>query len=207
MDMDCETLNAILKNCPSLEKFSLMGELGSYPWSSKKIKIQSPNLKFLELIGITFQEMDVSVENLEVLVLQVTCPPETLQIYALRLKALRSTCKATIQSILKIPDIIDYHNLPHPFVENNGSNSSGYYCTESWEKLKYDCITYELKFATIRGFTGRRGEVEFVKHLIKNAYNIDIISIICNDSKVAEEVKWLFHIPRASVDLSLMICF
>ncbi|KAL4381445.1 hypothetical protein AHAS_Ahas04G0134200 [Arachis hypogaea] len=39
-----------------------------------------------------------------------------------------------------------------------------------WERNNlYNCINHTLKFATIKGFTGKEQEVNFIEHVIKNA--------------------------------------
>ncbi|KAK7247126.1 hypothetical protein RIF29_42003 [Crotalaria pallida] len=259
--MDDETLNGILKNCSSLEKFSLVDSTSPMlvmrnrnPASRnlisvKKLNIRNPSLKILELQSLTVQEIDVSVENLQVLELEnITCPPKSLKIYALCLKAFYSSCKKNKRGnpeILKAVDIIENCSDLYEYRKINifrylstlsieldlnleteanalsfvlksclylktleitipvekGSNCGGY-SSVLWGRSRYNCIKDQLKFATIRGFTGKNKEVAFVKHFISNASIIERISIICDDLKVAEEVAVLLSLPRASLYLS-----
>ncbi|KAK7247124.1 hypothetical protein RIF29_42001 [Crotalaria pallida] len=298
MHVSDETLDYILKNCSSLESFSLV-DIASV-WFRKPV-IRNQSLKFLELRSVVVQEIDVSIEDLETLVLEnVTCPPKTLRVYALRLKAFHCSCKPT--GILKTQDVIANCSdligsyivlLPMHFgageliwklwkytkkvgvsfegddeseviderilEEDNGSSlcvSCGlrnectclvqfelhigmisdrkpgeawrmFWLEKSWTSnalsfVLRSCLSLKtleitipvfkfsnsrgyssvfqkrlremsnftnhlLKFATIRGYTGKKGELEFVKHLI-NAYKIKRISLINNYSKVAKAV-------------------
>ncbi|TKY66587.1 putative F-box protein [Spatholobus suberectus] len=96
--------------------------------------------------------------------------------------------------------------------EVSNSNGSSDDCTLPfpnsifWERqeILYNCINYKLKYATIRGFTGKEQEVKFAKHLITNANMIKRMSIIC-DSSIVDEATSLQSLPRASVYLSITL--
>ena len=68
----------------------------------------------------------------------------------------------------------------------------------------YNCINHKLRFAKIRGFTGKEQEVKFAKHLITRATMMEKITIICNSS-IVEEATSLLSLPRASVYLSIIL--
>ncbi|OMO74628.1 hypothetical protein CCACVL1_16567, partial [Corchorus capsularis] len=78
-----------------------------------------------------------------------------------------------------------------------------------WEVRELcDCITHTLKVVTIKGFEGREREVEFVRHLIKNACAMKRIDIWCNNScsrKGAEATLGLLSLPRSSIDVSIVL--
>ncbi|KAK7247127.1 hypothetical protein RIF29_42004 [Crotalaria pallida] len=268
IDLVNKALNLILKNCSRLQEFSLIDSTGF-----KKLRIRNPSLRFLELQSLSVHEIDIAIENLEVLVLEnVTCPPNSLKIYALHLMAFHSRCNSTTQGNMQTPDIIkncsdifepyrinifrylltlaidfDLNNVDEApalsFVLRSclylqtleitipvekSSNSSGdssdcphssrysWDCSTCEEILKfksmfwetsremYNCIIHQLKFAAIRGFSGKDQEVKFEKHLITTACRIRKISIISNSSRVVEveEVAGLLSLPRASIYLS-----
>ncbi|RDY00230.1 F-box protein, partial [Mucuna pruriens] len=75
-----------------------------------------------------------------------------------------------------------------------------------WERpeILYNCINQKLKYAIIRGFTGKEQEVKFAKHLITNANVMERMSIIC-DSSIVDEASNLLSLPRASVYLCITL--
>lgn len=112
MFMEDETINGILENCSSLEKFSLVESTGF-----NTLKVQNSSLKFLELIWLIIEEIDVSVEDLQDVVLDsIICPPKGLRIYAQNLRTFHSACNPIVQkiqtdcngqSVLKSKDILE----------------------------------------------------------------------------------------------------
>ncbi|OMO92634.1 hypothetical protein COLO4_17439 [Corchorus olitorius] len=91
---------------------------------------------------------------------------------------------------------------------DNGAAQTGwlpYPESTLWEVRELcDCITHTLKVVTIKGFEGREREVEFVRHLIKNACAMKRIDICCNDScsrKGGEATLGLLSLPRSSIDV------
>jgi hypothetical protein len=86
--------------------------------------------------------------------------------------------------------------------KDSGDCSSNDNCALPFARLELcDTIDKKLKFVCIRGFRGKKQEVQFAKYLITRATMMKRITIICNDStKVAEN---LLSLPRASGDLCI----
>ncbi|CAJ1978615.1 unnamed protein product [Sphenostylis stenocarpa] len=81
--MRAETINGVLDNCLFLEKFSLIDSFGF-----KELKIMNTRIKYLELLRLVVDEIDVFIENLQVLVLNsLICPPKGLKIFTPKLKS------------------------------------------------------------------------------------------------------------------------
>ncbi|KAJ1430779.1 Leucine-rich repeat domain superfamily [Sesbania bispinosa] len=256
--MEEETIKGILDNCLGLEKLTLIESNGF-----KKLKVQNPSLRILELRWMVLCEIDVSVENLQFVVLDsLICPERNLKIHALNL---RTFCSRNRPSHLRSPsnieqfcflgtkeifencsDLLESHttnifrNLLTMVVDMDLNNirealalsyilrsclyletleialpeqdSSGDYdeCALTfpksmfWERREmYNCINHQLKFVTLKGFTGKEQEVKFVKHLITRATMMKKITVFCNSS-VMDEATNLLSLPRASVYLSII---
>ncbi|XP_019462895.1 PREDICTED: F-box protein At1g80960-like [Lupinus angustifolius] len=86
INLDDGTINDILNNCVVLENFTLNESTGF-----NKLIIMIESLKVLKLQGLCVDELKVSCENLEVLLLDsITCPTNTASIYAPNLKTFSS---------------------------------------------------------------------------------------------------------------------
>jgi hypothetical protein len=75
-----------------------------------------------------------------------------------------------------------------------------------WEKREmYHFVLYhELKFVTIKGFTGKEQEVKFAELLITKSYVMEKMHIICG-STIADKVKHLLSLPKRSSCLSIVL--
>ncbi|XLR21733.1 hypothetical protein S83_049633 [Arachis hypogaea] len=74
-----------------------------------------------------------------------------------------------------------------------------------WERNNlYNCMNHTLKFATIKGFTGKEQEVKFIEHVIKNATIIRKITIISDSATIAKEAEALLILPKNSIYLSIV---
>ena len=56
----------------------------------------------------------------------------------------------------------------------------------------------------LKGFTGKKQEVMFLKHLITRACVMEKINVICN-LRFVDEAKGLLSLPRASTHLSIIV--
>lgn len=72
------------------------------------------------------------------------------------------------------------------------------------ERQILDYLNWELKFATVRRFTGKEQEVNFVEYLITRAYKMEKIYVTC-DSSIMEKATSLLSLKRASVNLSIIL--
>ncbi|CAJ1957824.1 unnamed protein product [Sphenostylis stenocarpa] len=92
-----------------------------------------------------------------------------------------------------------------PRIQGSSSSKHGHYShfiLSLWEWREVcKCIGQKLKSVHIRGFRGRKEEVEVVKYLITRATMMKRITIICTDSKEAAEN--LLSLPMASANLSI----
>ncbi|XP_027192075.1 F-box protein At1g80960-like [Cicer arietinum] len=74
-----------------------------------------------------------------------------------------------------------------------------------WENREVSgFIRKNLKFVKVKGFTGKELEVSFVQHLIKKAYMMKKLHVIC-DSTIMDEAKDLQSLQSASVNLSILL--
>ncbi|KAI5391797.1 F-box protein At1g80960 [Lathyrus oleraceus] len=75
-----------------------------------------------------------------------------------------------------------------------------------WEtrEMYYFELFENLKFVTLKGFTGKEQEVIFAKLLIARAYMMEKMHVIC-DSTIVDEAKDLLSLPRSSSRLSIIL--
>nr|XP_027186720.1 F-box/LRR-repeat protein 13-like [Cicer arietinum] len=107
MSMVDSIINGILKNCFGLEKFCLIESDGF-----DSLKIENKNLKYLELLLLDVEEIDVNVEELHVLVIDsLRCPPKCLRINSHNLWNFSYTCNldplSDPQDILQTREIFE----------------------------------------------------------------------------------------------------
>ncbi|PHU04170.1 hypothetical protein BC332_24992 [Capsicum chinense] len=78
-----------------------------------------------------------------------------------------------------------------------------------WEKKEIsDCFTHNLRFVTIRRFTGHVCEIRLINHVIKNAAVLKKLVIHCSNSistQGAAATMGLLLVPRASIDVSIVL--
>ncbi|QHO00267.1 F-box protein At1g80960-like [Arachis ipaensis] len=266
MRMSDDVINGVLRKCLGLESLSIVESKGF-----KTLEINNPWLKFLELGWLIVNEVDVSIEGLETLVVDsLMCPPKGLKIYTVNLRILHVSCNSIAQRIrirshdqplLKMQDIFEYcsnllgynsfnifQNILITSIDldlNNIRESMAFSyilrlfpCLETLEitippveeeecsagannsydnvclpfptsmfserNNLYNCIYHTLKFATIKGFTGKEQEVKFIEHIIKKATIIKKITIISDSATIVKEAKALFRLPRNSIYLSIV---
>ncbi|KAI4333416.1 hypothetical protein L6164_018236 [Bauhinia variegata] len=210
IQVDDKTLSGILQSCNFLEKFRLCESDGF-----KKLKIQNPNLKVLELADFSVKVIKVLVEGLQVLILgTLCCPGNKFIINARSLRVFWSHCtinnpqrdKAemlTNQAILE--------NCSDLFVRkpSEGESSSSGDCLLPYPKSKFweirgipDSIINKLKYVTVSGFQGTEQEVGFVEEVMTTATMMQRITIFCS-CEVKEATFLLSELPRASRNLSI----
>ncbi|XP_057452373.1 putative F-box protein At1g67390 [Lotus japonicus] len=258
MIMEEGAVNDVLEKCSSLERFSLIESTGF-----KKLRICHAGLKFLELRWLIMSEINVSVEDLQELVLDsLVCQTKGLKIDVVNVITFRSYCssisKCLEESFLKTQDILEncsdlfvsranniFRNLlcmsidldlnskrealalsfvlksctklqsleiTIPVVKD--SSSTGNYDDGAlpfpksifWEKrpIMYNNHDHKLKYVTVRGFTGKELEVNFLEHLITRGTMMEKITIIYN-SLVVGKATYLQSLRRASIYLSIIL--
>ncbi|XP_021288688.1 uncharacterized protein LOC110419884 [Herrania umbratica] len=78
-----------------------------------------------------------------------------------------------------------------------------------WDKRELcDCITHSLNIVSINGFNGKKGQLEFVRHLITKATVMKRINICFFDScsrEGAEATLELLLLPRSSINVSIVL--
>ncbi|KAI4333417.1 hypothetical protein L6164_018237 [Bauhinia variegata] len=210
--VDEKILSGILQSCNFLEKFKLSESNGF-----KKLKIQNPNLKLLELAEFSVKAIEVLVEGLQVLILgTLFCPANEFIINARSLRMFYSHCTMnnpqrvnaemlTNQAILE--------NCSDLFVRkrSEGESSSSGDCFLSYPKSKFweirgipNSIISKLKYVTVSGFQGTEQEVGFVEEVITKATMMQRITIFCS-CDVKEATFLLSELPRASRNLSIVL--
>ncbi|XP_004515027.1 F-box protein At1g80960-like [Cicer arietinum] len=209
MSMVDSIINGILKNCFGLEKFCLIESDGF-----DSLKIENKNLKYLELLLLDVEEIDVNVEELHVLVIDsLRCPPKGLRIYSQNLWNFSYTCNldplSDPQDILQTREI--FENCSNLLVEESSVFTATFDdCalpfpnSMFWENREVpDFVCMKLKFVTVKRFTGKALEISFLKHLITRAYMMKKLQVIC-DSTVVNKGKYLWSLRRASTNLSIL---
>lgn len=71
-----------------------------------------------------------------------------------------------------------------------------------------DSISHNLRFTSIKGYTGNFQEAEFVKHLITRATVMERIIIHFDDSSTKEDAIAAFDLlslPKASINVSIVL--
>ncbi|KAI4323113.1 hypothetical protein L6164_022745 [Bauhinia variegata] len=265
IQVEDEILHGILKSCVCLEDFSLSESTGF-----RKVEIQSQGLKFLEFKALCVDEIDISTERLEVLVLDsLICPVKSMKMNAQNLRFLhchgnpvagrmpsigegepiveaeeiRESCCYPLESqgsnifqrLLTLSIDLDLTNkrealtlsliltssfhlqtleiiVPVRKHSNYRSIGSGdhyaipYSMSAFWERTdSCNCILNKLKFVCIRGFRCRKLEIEFIKHLITQATMMERFTIFCGSGSIREVAEFLRSLPRASINLSIML--
>ncbi|OIW00921.1 hypothetical protein TanjilG_09999 [Lupinus angustifolius] len=209
INLDDGTINDILNNCVVLENFTLNESTGF-----NKLIIMIESLKVLKLQGLCVDELKVSCENLEVLLLDsITCPTNTASIYAPNLKTFSSYYYSLFGNMHAAKEgyaiVKGYEILAHSALdfENTIIGSSNDYdfpypISMFWEKqeLCY-CVHEKLKFVYIKAFKGNELEVEFVKYLIAKATMMKKVTIFCNT--LTEDAENLLSLPKTSTNLSI----
>ncbi|XP_027342973.1 F-box protein At1g80960-like [Abrus precatorius] len=101
-------LNAILKSCASLENLTILNSFGF-----RKIEIQNPNLKFLELNLLRLHRIEIFTMSLEVLTLiSIACLAKNLAIVAPNLKVLHchDNRQNPISNVLNTQELLEHHS-------------------------------------------------------------------------------------------------
>ncbi|XP_073225615.1 F-box protein At1g80960-like [Cicer arietinum] len=172
MSMVDSIINGILENCFGLEKFCLIESDGF-----DSLKIENKNLKYLELLLLDVEEIDVNVEELHVLVIDsLRCPPKGLRIYSQNLWNFSYTCNSDPQDILQTREV--FENCSNLLVEESSvftvtfdNCALPFPNSMFWENREVpDFVCMKLKFVTVKRFTGKALEISFLKHLITRAY-------------------------------------
>ncbi|KAK7324460.1 hypothetical protein VNO77_28020 [Canavalia gladiata] len=108
--LDDETLNGILQNCVVLENFSLLESSGF-----EELVIEKSKLKVLQLQALFVDEIDISCENLEILLLDsMICEVKNVRIYAPCLRTFRSYCYSIYARMLSVKggkSIVKTHDI------------------------------------------------------------------------------------------------
>ncbi|OIW00918.1 hypothetical protein TanjilG_09996 [Lupinus angustifolius] len=209
INLDDGTINDILNNCVVLENFTLNESNGF-----NKLIIMKESLKVLKLQGLCVDELKVSCENLELLLLDsITCPTNAASIYTPNLKTFSSYYYSLFGNMHAAKEgyaiVKGYEILAHSAMdfENTIIGSSNDYdfpypISMFWEKqeLCY-CVHEKLKFVYIKAFKGNELEVEFVKYLIAKATMMKKVTIFCNT--LTEDAENLLSLPKTSTNLSI----
>lgn len=96
--LDDVTLSGILENCVVVENFSLLECIGF-----ERVIIMRSTLKVLQLQALCVDELQISCENLDVMMLDsIICPMQSLSIYAPCLRTFHTYCNSMYGRMLSV---------------------------------------------------------------------------------------------------------
>ncbi|KAG4960666.1 F-box protein [Glycine soja] len=160
--LDDVTLSGILENCVVVENFSLLECIGF-----ERVIIMRSTLKVLQLQALCVDELQISCENLDVMMLDsIICPMQSLSIYAPCLRTFHTYCNSMYGRMLSVRNgnsIVKTHEILTHCCGLLGSPNGNIF-----QNVSTLCIDLDLN--NIR-------EAEVLSYVLKLCPNLQVLEI------------------------------